>query len=241
MIADARELADRAARSARVRVWDPATRLFHWALVALIISAYCTRNFIGDATLFWHRVNGYAIIALLVFRLLWGIVGSSTARFSAFPPNPVAAVHYALALVRGRRPHYLGHNPLGGLLIYAMVLAVAAQAGTGLFTSDDSFAQGPLVDHVGDRMVSRLSALHAKIFWVIVGLAALHVAANLVYQYGFKDRLIDAMLGGRKPRAAFVDGEEARFAPVSRALVCFGIAVAVVIAGLKLAGQNLLR
>ncbi len=232
---------DRDARGGRVRVWDPATRLFHWALVALIVSAYCTRNFLVDATLYWHRLNGYAIITLLLFRLLWGLAGSSTSRFASFLPDPIAALRYARALARGRPPHYLGHNPLGGLLIYAMLLAVAAQAGTGLFTSDDSFAQGPLVDDVSDRWVSRLSALHAKGFWIIVALGALHVAANLVYQYGFKERLIDAMVGGGKPRAAFVDGEEARLAPTSRALVCFAIAAATVIAGLKLAGQSLLK
>ncbi|MCW6509363.1 cytochrome b/b6 domain-containing protein [Lichenifustis flavocetrariae] len=227
--------------AAQVPVWDVATRAFHWCLVGLIISAYVTRNYVQDPTLYLHRLNGYAILTLLLFRLLWGMVGSSTSRFAAFFPMPLPAIRYAVSLMKGRRLHYLGHNPLGAVLIFLMLLAVAAQALTGLFTSDDTLAQGPLYDHVSEAVSHKAGSYHAKGFWIILGLAALHIAANLIYQFVFRDHLVTAMVHGRKPASTYVDQQHARFAPISRAALCFLLSAFVVGCGVILSGDSLLH
>lgn len=235
-----------AARLAKIPVWDVPTRLFHWSLAALIVSAYVTRNYFDDPALYWHRINGYVIIAVLLFRLFWGFCGPATARFASFRPAPRAAWHYALAFARGRKLHYLGHNPLGGLLIWAMLLAVAGQASAGLFTSDDSFAEGPLAESVSSRWGAWFSVIHAKGFKVILVLVGLHIASNLAYQFLFRDPLITAMITGRKPVANYVDGGPSGATGPSRvsagrAAVCLCLALAITGIGLKLCGASLLR
>jgi cytochrome b len=225
----------------QVRAWDVPTRLFHWMLVVSILSAYGTRRFLSDPTLYWHRINGYAILTLLLFRLLWGFFGSSTSRFSAFLPLPGPVMRYGLGLLRGRAPHYLGHNPVGSLLILAMLAAVLAQAVAGLFTSDDVLAQGPMVDHASEWMVGRLSAYHAKGFWIIVALAALHVAANLFYQFVKRDRLITAMVTGVKPALDYLDQQQAKIASTARAVMCLAVAIVILITFIWLTGDSVLR
>lgn len=225
----------------RVRAWDLPTRLFHWLLVTLLASAYFTRAYSDDPSLYWHRINGYAILALLLFRLMWGFTGSSTSRFAAFVPWPGHALRYLGALLRNRPVHYLGHNPLGAALIFAMLLAVAAQAITGLFTSDDVLAQGPLHDHAPAWLVDRMGAYHAKGYWIILALAAVHIVANLIYQFVMKDELITAMVTGEKPSLDYADQRQARLAPQWRAAVCAVMAVAVVLGGVMLAGDSVLR
>ena len=241
MTAAGRVAVAEAAPSTKVKAWDPATRLFHWTLVALIVAAYVTRTFADDPTLYWHRINGYAVLVLLLFRLLWGLVGSSTSRFASFLPWPGRTIGYARALLTGRRLHYLGHNPLGGALILVMLLAVAAQAVTGLFTSDDAIAQGPLHDHVSDLVGGRAGSYHAKGFWIILGLVAVHIAANLTYQFAFRDRLITSMVTGTKPAGHSGAASEARLAPGLRALACLLAAVVTVASGVLLAGESLLH
>lgn len=224
-----------------VRVWDGATRLFHWTLVLLIVSAYLTRTYSNDPTLYLHRLNGYAVLTLLLFRLLWGFVGSSTSRFASFFPLPGPALRYAGALLKGRPLHYLGHNPLGSGLIFLMLLAVAAQACTGLFTSDDVMAQGPLYGHASEAVTAKAAAYHAKGFWIVVALASLHILANLTYQFVLKDRLITSMVTGRKAEGDYVDARRARLAPVGRAVACFVIAAVIVGGGVVLSGESLLK
>jgi cytochrome b len=233
--------AEPSAPAGTVRAWDLWTRAFHWLLVLLIVSAYCTRRFLDDPTLYWHRVNGYAVLALLLFRLLWGLFGSSTSRFAAFFPWPAPALRYGLGLIRGKSPHYLGHNPLGGALILVMLLAVVAQAAAGLFTSDDVLAQGPMVDHASDWLVGRMSAYHAKGFWIILALAAMHICANLFYQFVKKDRLITAMVTGVKPAIVYVDQQQAKFAPPLRAVACLAASIVIVVTVVWLASGNILR
>lgn len=238
-------LAHSAASAARqgdpVRAWDGATRLFHWTLVALIVSAYVTRNYLHDPTLYLHRLNGYAILTLLLFRLLWGVIGSSTSRFASFFPLPGPAIRYGVGLLRRKPLHYLGHNPLGAALILLMLAAVVAQACSGLFTSDDTLAQGPLYDHVSEAVSKRAGSYHAKGFWIIATLAAVHIVANLAYQFVLKDRLITAMVTGKKPQADYVDQMEARFASPLRALFCLIVSAVIVGGGVVLSGDSLLR
>jgi len=240
LLAERLEAARRSAPR-RVRAWDLPTRLFHWLLVMLIASAYFTRTYSDDPTLYWHRITGYAMLALLLFRLIWGFAGSSTSRFAAFVPWPKRALRYVLALLRHRPMHYLGHNPLGAALIFAMLLAVAAQAVAGLFTTDDVLAQGPLHDRVPAWLADRMGIYHAKGLWIALALAAVHVVANLVYHFVMKDRLITAMVTGDKPALDYEDQLQARPAPQWRAVVCAALAVAIVVGGVILAGDSVLR
>ncbi|MBE7158626.1 MAG: cytochrome b/b6 domain-containing protein [Rhodospirillales bacterium] len=226
---------------AEVPAWDVSTRLFHWLLVALIVSAYVTRTYSDDPTLYLHRMNGYAIWVLLIFRLLWGLVGSSTALFAGFLPWPGPAWRYLIAMGRRQRMHFLGHNPLGGALILLMLLAVMAQATTGLFTTDDTLAQGPLYDHVSEAVSRSAGSYHAKGLWIIAALATVHILANLTYQFALREKLITAMLTGRKPAGRYVDQQQAQIAPAWRAVLCLGLSVALVGGGVIAANGSLLH
>ena len=126
-------------------------------------------------------------------------------------------------------------------LIVVMLLAVLAQATTGLFTSDDVMAEGPLNKFASDGWANRLGAYHAKGFWIILALAAVHIAANLIYQFKKKDRLVTAMVTGRKSMLDYVDEREARLSPPWRAVACAVVAIALVVGGVTLAGDSVLR
>jgi cytochrome b len=218
-----------------VGAWDLPTRVFHWTLVSLLISAYVSFRFseaFGDNTLKWHRYNGYAVLVLLVWRLLWGFVGSSTSRWAAFVRWPWVAAGYAFDLLRGRDRHYLGHNPLGSWMILAVLAAVAAQATLGLFTVEHNDAYwGPLYKLVSDAQQKVLTKWHTwSFYWVLLPLLAAHITANVLYGVVMKDPLIRAMVTGTKPVGAYEDQTEANIvaSPLLRALACLLIAVALV-------------
>lgn len=237
---------DGAARSAEVparpvRAWDLPTRLFKWSLVTLVVAAYFTQQ-AGGAGLEWHIWNGYAILILLVFRLLWGFVGSSTARFTAWVTWPWRALAYGLDLARGRTGKYLGHNPLGGWMIIALLTFVAAQGITGLFTVDSNgVVGGPFANlEFGDpTAVQRfMSRWHHWIYYILLGFVFVHVTVNLLYQFAKDDPLIQAMVTGWKPAERFEDQPEMRAprALALRAIGCLVLAAAVVLGGVRLFG-----
>ena len=118
----------------RLRIWDAPTRLFHWSLAILIAAAWWTAE---EHLLEWHERIGMAILCLLVFRVVWGFIGSSTARFSSFLYGPAAAVRYGLDFLLRRPRRFLGHNPLGGFAAFLMLGLVAAQGVLGLYSYDD--------------------------------------------------------------------------------------------------------
>jgi cytochrome b len=230
-----------------VKVWDWPTRAFHWSLVFCIVSAYVSWRWsekFGDFLLVWHRWNGYAILVLLEFRLLWGFFGSSTAKFSSFVRWPWDAAKYGLDLLRGRDRHYLGHNPLGTWMIVALLCAVMAQGVLGLFTVEhnDSGAYGPLYRIVSEATYKKLSHWHLWVFyWVILPLVGLHIVANTLYGLVKKDPLITAMVTGKKPAGAYEDAAEATIpANVgSRAALCLLAAVVFVLGIIRLLGGRI--
>jgi cytochrome b len=179
-----------------IRVWDLPTRIFHWALAALVVFSFTTGRIGGD-WMGWHLKSGYAILALVLFRIAWGFAGSESARFASFLRGPAAAVSYARGLLAGRHPFTPGHNPLGGWMVAAMLAAVALQAATGLFSDDEIATQGPLAARVSNETVSRMSALHSWWEWAIVALVVLHVCAIAAYRWKWNVRLVGAMLHGR--------------------------------------------
>jgi cytochrome b len=159
----------------RARVWDLPTRLVHWSIAVLVPFSWWSA--VSDH-LPWHRLSGYAILGLLAFRLIWGFAGSPTARFAQFLRGPAAV----LAYVRGRTKAAAGHNPLGGWSVVALLSVLAAQVGLGLFAIDeDSVEGGPLSSMVSFDTARAIAHLHHNLFWVLVGLIVLHLAAIAVY------------------------------------------------------------
>jgi cytochrome b len=203
--------------AARIRVWDLPTRIFHWALVALAVFSFTTGTVGGD-WMAWHLRSGYTVLALLLFRILWGFAGSTTSRFAHFVRRPRLAIDYGRRLLATRASDAFGHNPLGGWMIVAMLAAFLVQAASGLFADDEISTQGPLAVKVSNATVERLSALHSYNQWVLVALAALHVTAIATYAFAFRTPLVGAMVHGWSSRAA--PGAEAfRAAPLWRAVV----------------------
>ncbi len=184
----------------KIRVWDVPVRLFHWALVILMAVSYFTGRAGGEWMKF-HFWSGYAILTLILFRIAWGFVGSTTARFSNFVKGPAAAVSHLRELLGRHGPYDAGHNPLGGAMVVVLLFAVLAQAATGLFSADTDtgMVAGPLATKIANAMVDRLTAFHHYWVNVLLVLVALHVLAVLVYLVWKRHNLVGAMLTGRKP------------------------------------------
>lgn len=216
----------------QVRVWDLPTRMFHWLLVVLVVGAYATYKW-GDVQMRWHVWNGYAVLTLVAFRLIWGLVGSSTARFASFVRGPKAMLDYARGLVAGRPARCLGHNPLGGAMIVVMLLALAAQGGMGLFATDDVLVNGPLRHTVSSATAARLTSLHKLGFWLVVGLAGLHVAAVLLHLLWKGDNLVLPMLTGRKPRAELPADAVPELRPAWTGALALAVAAGLVWGGMQ--------
>ena len=232
-----------AARTPTVTAWDRPTRIFHWLLLALIVSAYISTEYaedLGDVLLVWHRWNGLAICVLLVWRLLWGVFGSSTSRFASFVPSPAGAWRYARAAWKGGAPRYLGHNPLGSVMIIGLLIALLTQVGLGLFAiDDDDLTGGPLrrlVDHAGNKTATHW---HEWVFdFVLLPLAGLHIATNVLYGRLKKEPLITAMVTGQKPSGPYADEASAQLVerPMLRAFLCLIAAKIIVFGGLYALG-----
>jgi cytochrome b len=178
-------------------VWDLPTRLFHWLLVVLVAAAFATAKAGGNAMIY-HAWCGSAILALILFRAVWGFIGSGPSRFSAFLTGPVIVFRYALTLFRRDAGHHLSHNPLGGWSVAAMLLALLIQAATGLFANDDIATTGPLYPWVGKAMSDRLTVFHLINQNAIIALVALHIAAVLFHLVYKRENLITPMITGIK-------------------------------------------
>jgi cytochrome b len=177
------------------RAWDLPTRLFHWWLAILVGFSFVTGT-LGGPWMAWHMKSGYAILALLLFRIAWGLAGSSESRFASFVRGPRAVWAHGRELLAGSRANPAGHNPLGGWMIVAMLAILLLQAGTGLFANDESSHEGPLAAKVSNALVDRMSAIHSVNQWIVVGGVALHVLAVAFYQWRLKVDLLRPMVTG---------------------------------------------
>lgn len=191
-------------------VWDWPVRVFHWALVALVIAAIVTAN-VGGNAMVWHMRAGYAILTLVLFRVLWGFVGSRHARFASFLRGPRTALRYAQAFLRRAHPVVVGHNPLGGWSVMALLLVLLVQVGTGLGANDDIMVEGPLVKFISKDLSDRLTGLHQLNVWAIGILVGMHVAAVVVHGLFAREDLVRPMLTGKKrlPSSLAHEGLEA--------------------------------
>jgi cytochrome b len=176
-----------------IKVWDLPTRLFHWSLVLLFGGMWFTGEQGGD-WLQYHIWSGEAIAVLLLFRLIWGVIGSETARFSQFVKGPAAIRAY----LQGKWTPRPGHNPLGALMVLALLAVLLVQVGSGLFATDvDSYAfDGPLARLVASELSESITRFHKLFFNVILLLVGLHVTAIAVYRVVKKQNLARAMLTG---------------------------------------------
>lgn len=222
---------------AEMLAWDLPTRLAKWGLAALVGLAFVSRYW-GDAGFVWHQWNGLAILVVIVFRLLWGVVGGSTARFAGFVRGPAAGLRYVAGLVSGRPQHFLGHSPPGGWMVIALLALAAAQGVTGLFTSDDIIVYGPMTAVASEETIRSASAWHQRLYPYLLGLIGLHVAVNVAYSLFGRDNLIRAMIVGTKPAATYADRAPATPGGIARALACLALAVLVVFGGIALAGGD---
>ena len=174
----------------RVRIWDGPTRIFHWALVLLIPAMWWTAE---NDQIALHVTLGLAIVALLVFRLIWGFIGSSTARFGTFLKGPRGVMNH----LRGGGTAGIGHNPLGGWSVAAMLLVLVIQVGLGLFAEDnDGLAAGPLSFWVSADTAEALTDRHEFMFNVLLALIALHLVAVLYYAAIKRRNLVGPMITG---------------------------------------------
>ncbi|WP_157729746.1 cytochrome b/b6 domain-containing protein [Bacterioplanes sanyensis] len=178
--------------------WDAFIRLFHWLLVACISFGWWSGEQ-GGEWMEWHMRSGYAVLALVMFRLLWGFTGTPFARFRQFVRSPLTVWRYANGLWRKDASTYQGHNPLGGWMVVALLLLCSAQAGTGLFANDEIFTEGPLVALVSYDLSVEITRWHRTLFDLLLAAIALHLIGVATHQWGKKEPLLQAMLHGRKP------------------------------------------
>ena len=174
-----------------VRIWDLPTRLFHWALLVCVIGSLVTVKLGGDA-IAWHFRFGYAILALLIFRILWGLLGPRYARFGSFPPNPMAALRY----LRSEAAPSAGHNPLGAFSVYGLLAVLLVQVGTGLFANDSIMWDGPLKGWVSSATSDWLTTVHRINRYLLLALIGLHLLAIAFYSVVRKESLIKPMIAG---------------------------------------------
>ena len=204
---------------AKVRVWDLPTRLFHWAIVLLVPALWATHE-LDEMDL--HILLGEVMLGLILFRLIWGVIGGSTARFANFVRGPASVIRY----LRGRAGEVFGHNPLGGWNVLVMLLLLAVQVGLGLFASDeDNLYSGPLSRHVTEETSHILRDRHEVVFYILLGFIVLHVGAILYYRLVRKEDLVTPMVTGR--RVAPAEGAAMAGAPLWRFLFAAALAAAL--------------
>lgn len=172
-----------AAAESTVKVWDPIVRVFHWSLVTSFFVAWLTAEEWDTV----HEWAGYIAGGLVVFRILWGLVGTRYARFTQFVRAPRAVSGFLLDMLRGREKRYIGHNPAGGAMIVALIVMVAATALTGWMLTLDAYR------HV--RWVHGIHESFANLMLVMVGI---HIAGVLFASLRHRENLVRAMIHGRK-------------------------------------------
>ena len=185
-----------------VRVWDLPVRLFHWALALSIVLGIIFVK-IGGNAIEWHAYCGYITLTLVMFRIIWGFVGSWHARFLNFVPSPKRLIAY----LRGQTDGGLGHNPLGAFSVLALLFVVLIQALTGLFADDDIFFQGPLAKYASNSTVAFLTSVHHFNQYIIFALIGLHLLAIVYYLLVKKDNLIKPMITGDKNAPANISSQ----------------------------------
>ncbi len=212
-----------------VKIWDLPTRLFHWSLVICFAVSWASVELFDNAMQI-HFYAGYTLLTLLVFRVLWGMVGSSTARFSQFIRGWQPTLAYARTLFKPRSNESLGHNPIGGWAVIIMLVMLAMQVVTGLFSNNDLLDSGPLAHYLSKELSDSVSGIHGEMFDYLLAIIALHVAAVFFYRIYKHNNLITTMITGYKTLPNTLNISSLHFASNRRALAVLIIASASVTA-----------
>jgi len=198
----------------KIFVWDIHTRVFHWLLVIAVISCLTTGLLDDLDYMDIHIYGGYTVLGLLIFKLITGAIGKDYSRFSALPLNPKRVIHY----LKGKET-FLGHNPPGSWMIIIMIIALFAQAITGLLTTDDILMEGPWVIWADDEWISIASNIHTNMWRLLILLTATHFIAILYYLLKKRIDLITPMITGQKEQVIDNSNEDARYeTPVDHAI-----------------------
>ncbi|MGS0673589.1 cytochrome b/b6 domain-containing protein [Shewanella sp. 30m-9] len=213
----------------KIKVWDLPTRVFHWGMLCLLGGLWWTAD-AGEME--WHQILAYGLMILIAVRLIWGLVGSDTARFSHFVYSPKTVIHYLNRTRREGISSSIGHNPVGGYMVVTLITLICIQLITGLFATDDIFTEGPLYSFVSSDTASWLTWLHKKNFDLILILAAMHVLAVGVHMIK-GDKILGAMFSGYKslPESEITDSSanNLAFASMLKALVLVLVVGALVL------------
>ena len=210
-----------------IKVWDIATRAFHWALVLGVFVCWLSAEYRWMVV---HQVSGVSVLGLLLFRLIWGFVGASTARFASFVKSPQAAARYAFAsMVKLKDIAHAGHNPAGGLMVLGFLAILLAQTFTGLIANNDLGFAGPLADLVSKGISDDASRLHGLLFDLLLVMIWLHLLAVGFYVLVKGHNLLLAMWNGRKTRAEAGEPGALHFASRRTLAMAAGAALVAVI------------
>ncbi len=210
-----------------VAVWDWPVRVVHWS-IALLFLGSVTTGLIGGEAMDWHMRSGQVLLALVIFRILWGFVGSANARFGSFLRGPAAVLTYARSLIHPPHHPHATHNPLGGWMVVALLLALLVQTTTGLFTSDDVMSEGPLTKLVSDATTSAMGKVHRRVWWLLVALASVHVVAVIGYFAHLGEDLVYPMVSGEKVLPTRLHRPHDAAASTPRALVLLALSALAV-------------
>jgi cytochrome b len=203
------------------RIWDFPTRLFHWLLAVSVIALVVTAKMGGNA-MEWHLRLGHVVLALLVFRLVWGLIGGYWSRFASFTPSPARLLRYLRG--QGTATDHNGHSPLGALSVWAMLLVLGAQVASGLFSDDDIAFAGPLTRFVSGDTVGDATTWHKEWGqWLLLALIALHLCAIVFYTVVRRKRLVAAMVHGDQAAPAGTRAARDGMAQRLLALVLFAL------------------
>jgi cytochrome b len=205
----------------KVLVWDVPTRLFHWLVAALVVAAYATWRL---NWMEWHSRVGEALLALIIFRLLWGLFGSDTARFGRFLVSPRAALRHLRRILRREPDLQVGHNPAGGWMVLLLIVLLLGEALSGLYILNDVADEGPFTEIMPAPIANAITSLHAILWNAILAAVALHLAAILVYAVAKGQNLIRPMITGQKHLPANVPAP--RLAGTFRAALLLALSVA---------------
>jgi cytochrome b len=178
-----------------MRVWDAPVRLFHWAIVVLICTSWATAHW---NRMEWHKWSGYTILTLLLFRIVWGFVGSDTARFGKFLKSPIAGLVHLSHMFKREPDREIGHNAAGGWMVLVLLALLLVQAVTGLASNDDVLTEGPYATWIGKDRSDWISHIHDINFTIIEVFVALHILAVLAYAVLKRQDLVRPMITGKK-------------------------------------------
>ena len=206
-------------------VWDLPLRAFHWLLVLSVTASWVTGQ-IGSPVRQYHLWLGYWMLGLLTFRVLWGVFGTRHSRFASFLPTPGSVLRYGRDLLKAKATQSIGHNPIGSLMVFLMLVLLIMQVVSGLFVDDDVFSAGPFAHAVRSQTGKFFEGLHHDVVDWIVVLAIVHIAAALYHTFRMKEPLIRAMVTGRKTADIVPQAEAIAHSALPRAVV---ILVATVI------------